>query len=91
MLSIANHILRRLYYTHQGINEKGAKVYPHALEKKDMRRVVKTVKKEGFVAPLLDPIAEEENRWKKKQGLYNLLGLGACSGIKYCITPRLIK
>ena len=49
----------KLYYTHQGINKKGAKVYPHALEKDDMRRVVEMVKEEGFIAPPLDPIADE--------------------------------
>ncbi len=67
MLSITDHILRKLYYTHQGINEKGAKVYPHTLEKKDMRRMVETVKKEGFFAPLLDPIAEEGKMKSKKR------------------------
>ena len=67
MLSIADHILRKLYYTHQGMNEKGAKVYPHALGTKDMRRVIETVKREGFVAPPLDPIAEEGKIKSKKR------------------------
>jgi len=38
---------------------KGAKVYPHALEKDDIRRVVETVKEEGYIAPTLDPIPDE--------------------------------
>ena len=67
MLSIADHILRKLYYTHQGMNEKGAKVYPHALGTKDMRRMIETVKREGFVAPALDPIAEGRKVGSKKR------------------------
>jgi hypothetical protein len=41
------------------MSKKGAEVYPHVLEKEDLRRVIKTVKREGFVAPPLVPIAEE--------------------------------
>ncbi len=67
MLSFTDHIFCKLYYTHQDINEKEAKVYPHALEKKDMRHVVETVKKEGFVAPPLVPIAEEGKMKSKKR------------------------
>ncbi len=68
MLPITDRIFRKLYYTHQGINEKGATVYPHALEKNDMRRVVEMVMEEGFIAPSLDPIADEWKRWKKHKG-----------------------
>ncbi len=59
----------KLYYTHQGMSKKGAEVYPHALGREDLRRVIKTVKGNGFVAPPLVPIAEYGKiKSKKRKG-----------------------
>jgi hypothetical protein len=48
------------------MNKKGAEVYPHALGREDLRRVIEMVKREGFVAPPLFPIAEEGKIKSKK-------------------------
>ena len=48
------------------MNKKGAKVYPHALGKEDLCRVMKKVKEEGFIAPSMVPVTEEGKIKSKK-------------------------
>jgi hypothetical protein len=48
------------------MNKKGAEVYPHALEKEDLCRVIKEVKGEGFIVPSMVPVAEEGKIEAKK-------------------------
>ncbi len=49
------------------MNKKGAKVYPHALGKEDLRCVIEEVKGEGFIAPSMVPVAEEGKIESKKR------------------------
>ena len=42
------------------MNKKGAEVYRCALGDEDFRRVMEEVKREGFIAPSMVPVAEEE-------------------------------
>ena len=41
------------------MSKKGAEVYCHALGDDDFCRVIEEVKREGFIAPPLVPVAEE--------------------------------
>ncbi len=48
------------------MNKKGAKVYPYALGEEDLHHEFEEVKRDGFIAPSMVPVAEEGKIKAKK-------------------------